>query len=109
MPLSLRRWLHRFHIGALLEDADDEAAHLSLLFIQVGIAVQLLADIAADGVALTVEVFGEAFDGIVDKLVETEGEALELLAKGFVDGLAFVSSEPGHYAGDELRGGWETC
>ena len=91
-----------FHIGDFLEDADNEAAHLALIFIQMGIAVQFITDIAADGVALTVEVFGEAFDGIIYKLVETEGEALELLAEGFVDGLAFIGFEPGHYAGNEL-------
>ena len=97
------------HVGNLLEDAYDETAHLAVGVFEVGIALQFVADIAADGVALTVEVLGKAVDGIIDKLVEAEGQAFKLLAQGIIHGLAFICFEPIHYAGDELGGGGEAC
>ncbi len=90
------------HVGNLLEDADDEVAHLALCVIQVGIAIQLLSDIATDGVTLTVKILGEAVDGIVNKLVKAEGEAFELLAERLIHGLALVGFQPIHYAWNEL-------
>ena len=86
----------------LLEDTYDETAHLALRLIEVGVALQLFTHIAADGIALTVEVLGQTFDGIIHKLVEAETEATELLPEGFIDGLAFLCLQPVHDAGDEL-------
>ena len=90
------------HLCYLLEDTYDETAHLALRLIEVNIALQLFTHIAADGIALTVEVLGQTVDGIIHKLIEAETEATELLPEGFIDGLAFLCLQPVHDAGDEL-------